>query len=86
MTVKEIIKDWLEKHGYDGLYTDKCGCSRSFLFPCLQEGVISCKPGYWHEDKGKMQADKPESPTGSCDDCKPCRWNQECPHSTETKK
>jgi len=34
MTVKEIVADWLEKHGYDGLAHNECGCALDDLMPC----------------------------------------------------
>jgi hypothetical protein len=50
MTVKEIIEQYLAKHGFDGLAGDGCGCQLSDLMPC--EGTASgndisgCVPGY----------------------------------------
>ena len=26
-TIREIVRDWLREHGYDGLYYEDCGCS-----------------------------------------------------------
>lgn len=47
MTVKEILKEWLEKNGFDGLCTENCGCSKDDLAPCcLAENILSCVPGY----------------------------------------
>ena len=46
-TVKEIIIDYLEKNGYDGLCNDfgECGCLKDDLAPC--ECISTeCKPGY----------------------------------------
>jgi len=52
MTIRKIIKDWLESHGYDGLYRDDddgCGCSLD-EFPCVGCGNVGippdCKAGY----------------------------------------
>jgi hypothetical protein len=46
--VKEIIKQWLEQNGYDGLYSDSlgCGCELSELCPCEGESIKDCGPGY----------------------------------------
>jgi len=47
MTVKEIVKNYLEEHGYDGLYAPylKCSCKIDDLMPC---GVCfdDCRAGY----------------------------------------
>ena len=55
MTIKEIIKQYLEEHGYDGLYNeDECACSLDELFPC-DGSWPTCKPGYMQpapEDSG----------------------------------
>ena len=47
MEVIEIVADWLKSHGYDGLYTDECGCRREDLAPCASEGFISCRAGVY---------------------------------------
>lgn len=55
MDVKTIIRDWLERNGYDGLYCDEvpCGCLKEGLAPCLviHEDMdwSSCEPGYRRE-------------------------------------
>ena len=41
----EIVKDWLAKHHYDGLYHDECGCLVSDLMPC-GEPSPNCRAGY----------------------------------------
>ena len=38
MTVKEIVKEYLIKHGYDGLGNDFCACT----IPTLMEDCIDC--------------------------------------------
>jgi len=46
-TLKSIVKDYLERNDYDGLYNDNCSCHKSDLFPesyCCREG--DCRPGY----------------------------------------
>ncbi len=45
MRVKEIVKEYLKQHGFDGLYNDQCGCEVDDLAPCSEFGW-DCKPGY----------------------------------------
>jgi len=45
-TVKEIVEQYLEANGYDGLWLDDCGCRLGDLFPCGMEGTDDCRPGY----------------------------------------
>ncbi len=70
MNVKEIVSEYLKANGYDGLYTDDCGCWLTDLFPC-GENFEDCKPGYevpcgwetgnWHDDpNSKCIGPKPE--------------------------
>ena len=33
-TLLDIVKDYLENEGYDGLYANDCGCEVSNLAPC----------------------------------------------------
>lgn len=47
--VKEIVKQYLIKHGYDGLCRDYCGCELDDLMPC-EEISPGCIPGYRHTD------------------------------------
>lgn len=49
MTVREIIKAYLDEHGYDGLAGNECGCSKDDLAPC--EFPLCCVPG--HKGKGE---------------------------------
>jgi len=45
-TVREIIAEWLQEHGFDGLYSeDCCACQLSDLMPCVG-ATDDCKPGY----------------------------------------
>ena len=46
MSVKEIVKKYLENNGYDGLYNEICGCQNSDLMPCCCEGIEDCEAGY----------------------------------------
>lgn len=46
MNVKKIVKEYLEKNGYDGLYSvDDCACEVSDLMPCEEMGW-DCTAGY----------------------------------------
>lgn len=47
MRIADIVNEYLQKHGYDGLYStdDDCGCELADLFPCT--GMTpECEPGY----------------------------------------
>jgi len=48
ITVKEIVREYLVAHGFDGLYSDvgECGCSLDDLMACDMAGTGDCKPGY----------------------------------------
>ena len=49
-SVVEILKEWLEENGYDGLTDeDECGCSTDDLVPC-QSFSGHCVAAYLHED------------------------------------
>ena len=52
MTVKEIIKDYLGKNGFDGLCSENCGCGLYNLMPCGNDDALSCEPAYNHGCKG----------------------------------
>ena len=58
-TVRNVLRVWMQLHGYDGLYTDDCGCQRGDLAPCSQD-FSNCKFGY----KQKCSCDTTE---GACD-------------------
>jgi len=45
MNVKTIVKQYLEKNGFDGLYRDDCGCLFHELMPCDCD-ISECQPGY----------------------------------------
>ena len=62
-TIKEIVKEHLEKNGYDGLWNSdaQCACSKDDLHPC-QEDFAECSPGY----RGACD--------GTCDD-PPCDFH-----------
>jgi hypothetical protein len=48
----DMIREWLEKHGYDGLYheDEPCGCRKDDLCPC-ESSPQFCLPGYAHENE-----------------------------------
>jgi hypothetical protein len=63
MTVAQIVKDYLENHGYDGLFCEmpfegNCGCSKDDLFPCGRIFEL-CQPAYKHKD-GNFYLEKEE--------------------------
>ena len=44
MIVKEIIVNYLKDNGFDGLYTEDCGCTAEDLAPC-DSTCMDCIPG-----------------------------------------
>jgi|TARA_Y100000310_G_scaffold257668_1_gene265786 hypothetical protein len=49
MTVKEIVKQYLTEHGYDGLSGDLCACSiekEEDFMDCFSDYPTDCTPGY----------------------------------------
>ena len=45
-TIKDIVKEYLEKNGFDGLYyPGECACKLSNLFPC-EDTPVDCIAGY----------------------------------------
>lgn len=44
MTVKEIVAAWLKENGYDGLYSDDCGCNITHFMPCCGD-FSECQAG-----------------------------------------
>jgi len=57
MTVEQIVKEYLESHGYDGLYDTDCGCKKDDLIPCEYEYIKSCKPGHIKYGVGIYESD-----------------------------
>jgi len=45
MTVEKIVRDYLERNGFDGLCCTDCGCDLSDLAPC-GNWPGDCEPGY----------------------------------------
>lgn len=48
MTVREIIRQYIVAHGFDGLFNDEkeCACLREESFPCAEYWLLDCEPGY----------------------------------------
>lgn len=44
MDIQEIVKKWLIDNGFDGLFSEVCGCEVADLIPCGEPG--NCKAGY----------------------------------------
>jgi hypothetical protein len=48
-TVKDMVKDWLRSHGYDGLSSEECSCSISEeiendgFMDCNDFDIVDCK-------------------------------------------
>ena len=45
MTVKKIVENYLRENGYEGLYSEECGCYLDDLMPC-GECCDNCEAGY----------------------------------------
>jgi len=50
-TVKEIVTQWLEANGYDGLCYGDCGCAIEDIELCGMS-MVDCKPAYRTKCKG----------------------------------
>ena len=44
MTVKEIVMKYLKDNGFDGLYSEDCGCLVDDLIPCSSDAEY-CEAG-----------------------------------------
>ena len=52
MNVREIVINWLQEHGYDGLYCEDCGCGVDDLAPCAELPMFDCNAGYrWSREQ-----------------------------------
>jgi hypothetical protein len=60
--VGEMVQQYLRRFGYDGLFSDDCGCRHDDLFPC---GNVSehCEAGYLQADG---QSIGPKRPPAGC--------------------
>ena len=47
-TVSEIVAEYLERNGYDGLFNSsgECACKLGDLFPCYSESTCFCQAGH----------------------------------------
>ena len=43
--VRDMVFEWLNKHGYDGLCNEDCGCGIDDLMPCAS-WFADCEPAY----------------------------------------
>jgi hypothetical protein len=65
--VKEIIEEWLDSMGYDGLHNDECGCLLGDLMPC-GECPEECVPATKVDCAGcSLNGDCQVQPEGECD-------------------
>lgn len=51
----ECISSYLKDHGYDGLYSDECGCLADDLAPCGNMSMSYCFAGYNDREEAQMQ-------------------------------
>ena len=63
MTVADIVKEYLERNGFDGLCNPylKCGCGIEDPYCCNCDDIIDCQPAYKHN------CDKVETKNGYVD-------------------
>lgn len=54
MTAREILKEWLVAHGFDGLAGENCGCGIGDLIVCGQD-FSECRPAKHYTCGGKQQ-------------------------------
>ena len=92
MSVRRIVREWLENNGYDGLVNrdGECGCPLDDLMPCENSiaGLGDCEPAYMFDcircrkwpDNLPFGTDEDEW----CDECNPdysqlfCTTNDFC--------
>ena len=79
MTVKEIIVNYLKKHGYDGLVNVdiECGCDIEDLDCCDNFHLDDCQPAYQNKYNAKRCKD--------CDNQYDCKLFEN-PHCMWLKK
>ena len=77
LNVQQIVADYLEVNGYDGLYSNECGCRLGDLMPCGNLGG-DCAPGHFaHHGAGRCNTRSALSP---------CRCIGEKPSSRHQEK
>lgn len=78
MTIREIVKEYLEKNGYDGLCVDECDCSLKDLMPCNYV-MPECKVGYFVESNLCVDCDVEHciSPKKGDDKCRHFAWREQ---------
>lgn len=82
MNVKEILVSWLKSHGYDGLYSEDCGCSIDNLFLCGGNSFFEdCKPGVKSESNEStiIGPRKEKQPEEICKELKCAGVDDKCP-------
>lgn len=77
MEVREIVAAWLKDHGYDGLYSDECGCIIDGLMPC-GETDIDCTPGVIIQCKNECNSEYTT--------CLSSSKNADCPYGCFTRQ
>jgi len=45
-SIREIVRGFLLSFGYQGLYSNGCGCRLEDFMPCEEPNVYECKAGY----------------------------------------
>jgi hypothetical protein len=71
MTIREIVAEYLEKNGFDGLMSECCACARTDIGKdCGIDNNywLGCTPGYWIKCDGCDEHQFCLSPTpgGDC--------------------
>ena len=63
---KQMIEAYLKANGFEGLYSDECGCELCDLMPCGGDWAIGCQAGYKHHGDFEVDGEKTDwaiSPT-----------------------
>ena len=51
----QCLAGYLREHGYDGLYSDECGCTVDDLAPCGNMSMSYCFAGYSDKREARRQ-------------------------------
>jgi len=63
--VNSIIREWLDTHSFDGLYSpNECACLKDDLFPCGDGPYAECCAGYKRTDEPDESVSDKEWHTG----------------------